>query len=104
MTTDTGIDLVAFSTEQKDSFTFQVKTTFEARPGGGKGRMSLDWWLPKDCPADFSAFVDLSTQRIWLMTIEEVSQLAQQQPNTSYHFFMTVDPEAAPRRYALSRL
>jgi hypothetical protein len=37
MTTDSGIDLVAYSGVKGRSFTIQVKTNLTPKPGGGKG-------------------------------------------------------------------
>ena len=42
---------------------------------GGKGKLSLDWWIPENSPADLFAFVDLSGDRIWLVTKDEVAHL-----------------------------
>ena len=64
MSTDAGIDLVAYSPTLGVPKTIQVKANLKAKPGGGKGRAALDWWLPHDSPAELIAFVDLSTQRI----------------------------------------
>lgn len=98
MTTDTGIDLVAYSKGRKDSFTIQVKTCLESRPGGGSGRLAIHWWIPIDCPADYVALVDIQRARVWLMKMSEVKTAAQQKPEGRLHFFMTTDSTAAPRR------
>jgi hypothetical protein len=54
--------------------------------------------MPENSPADFFAFVDLDRNRVWLIKYNEIQKLAQQHPKGRYHFFMTVDPEAKPRR------
>jgi hypothetical protein len=59
MTTDAGIDLLAYSGVKARSFTIQVKTNLTPKPGGGKGAPAIDWWVNEDCPAEFYAFVDL---------------------------------------------
>lgn len=97
MTTDSGIDLVAYSDQGKRAITIQVKTNLQAKPGGGKGRLALDWWSPEETPADFYAFVALDPQGVWLLDHRELSQLAQQNPPGRYHFFMVVDPNAKSR-------
>lgn len=97
LTTDTGVDLVAFSSERRDAVTIQVKANLKPKPGGGKGKPAIDWWLPDDSPADIFAFVDLSTNRVWLVTKEEVEQLSQQHSNGRYHLYMVTDPTASPR-------
>jgi hypothetical protein len=72
MTTDAGIDLVAYSGLKGRSFTIQVKTNLTPKPGGGKGAPGVDWWVSEDCPAELYAFVDLSTRRVWLLNREEL--------------------------------
>lgn len=98
LTTDTGIDLVAYSPREMDAITIQVKTNLRPKPGGGKGKLSIDWWAPQDSPADIFSFVDLEHNRVWLIKTEELSSLAQQQPKDRFHFFMMVDPTAPVRR------
>lgn len=99
MTTDAGIDLVAFSARRKKAVTIQVKTNERPKPGGGgTGKPALDWWVPEGSPADLIAFVDLSTTRIWLMTMKELAKQAQQHPAGRFHFFMYVHPDAVGRK------
>ncbi len=45
MTTDSGVDLVAYSPKSVQSYTIQVKIKEKATQGGGKGKMSLAWDL-----------------------------------------------------------
>jgi hypothetical protein len=97
MSTDAGIDLVAYSPEQSKARTVQVKTNLKPKPGGGKGKEVLDWWIPDDSPAELIALVDLSEQRIWIFTMPEVATSAQQHPKGRYHLFMYVDPTYAPK-------
>ena len=47
MSTDTGIDLVAYSPATLQPVTIQVKTNLKPKPGGGKGKLALDWWVPE---------------------------------------------------------
>lgn len=98
MTTDSGIDLVAFSQKLNRAITIQVKTNLRPKPGGGKGRLSIDWWVPQDSRADLFAFVDLSQQQIWIVTNQEIRELAQQSPEGRHHFFMIQDPSAKDRK------
>jgi len=98
LTTDTGIDLVAYSPRRSDAVTIQVKANLRPKPGGGRGKPALDWWVPDDSPAEILAFVDLSTNRVWLVTREEIGELAQQHASGRYHFVMATDPSAAERR------
>lgn len=98
MSTDAGIDLVAYAPTLGVPKTIQVKTNLKAKPGGGKGRAALDWWLPHDSPAELIAFVDLSTQRIWLLKASEVSEIAQQSSNGRFHLYMYTDPARRPSK------
>lgn len=95
LTTDAGIDLVAYAPGNKRAFTIQVKTNLRPKPAGGKGKPSLDWWIPDDSPAQLFAFVDVSESRAWLFAARQLARMAQQHPNGRYHFYMYVDPERA---------
>jgi hypothetical protein len=98
LTTDAGVDLVAYSDKKKDAITIQVKTNMKAKPGGGKGKLVVDWWLPENTSAYLYAFVRLDSNKVWLIETSLLSKLAQQHPKGRYHFFMTHDPTAKPRR------
>ena len=91
MTTDTGIDLVAFSNHNNKVLTIQVKTNLKPKPAGGKGKKMLDWWIPDDSPADVIALVDLSSMSVWVFKFSEITGLAQQHPKGRYHFGMYID-------------
>ena len=97
MTTDSGVDLVAYSNKSNKAITIQVKTNQKPKPGGGKGRLSIDWWLPQASEAELFAFVVLSQNQIWIVKNKEMDSLAQQKSNSRYHFFMVIDPEARDR-------
>lgn len=98
MTTDSGVDLVAYSAKSRRPLTIQVKTNLAPKPAGGKGKPALDWWIPDDCPADLVALVDLSEQRVWIFLPQEVSTLSQQHSNGRYHLCMYSDPEHQIRK------
>jgi hypothetical protein len=98
MSTDAGIDLVAYSPNQKAAVTIQVKANLKPKPGGGKGKAGLDWWVPETSPAELVAFVDLSSQRVWVVKLSELPKLAQQQSSGRYHFYMYVDPTHVPKK------
>ena len=102
MSTDSGIDLVAYSPTTAYPTTIQVKTNLKGKPGGGKGKLSLDWWLPEETPAQLMALVDLSSQRVWMLRVSEVPSLAQQKSNGRFHLYMNIDPTLRPRK--LNRL
>lgn len=98
MTTDSGVDLVAYAPTGSSAVTIQVKTNFQSKPGGGKGKPALDWWLREDSPAQLVALVDLSTQRVWLFTHEQVASLAQQKSSGRFHIYMYTDPTHQPHK------
>jgi hypothetical protein len=92
MSTDTGVDLVAYSSRTGVPHTIQVKTNLKAKPGGGRGKLALDWWIPEDSPAQYVTLVDLSAVRIWLFSHQELSELAQQRSSGRLHLYMYADP------------
>jgi hypothetical protein len=98
MTTDSGIDLVAFSPRKQEAITIQIKTNLKPKPGGGKGKLALDWWIPDDSPAQIIAVTDLSTEKVWLFSLAEIKELAQQHPKGRNHLCMTIDPTMKPNK------
>lgn len=98
LTTDSGIDLVAYSPKNEKPLTIQVKANLQPKASGGKGKKALDWWIPENCPAQYAAFVDLSTQRVWLFSQSEIGLVAQQTSNGRHHFYMYVDQTAKPSK------
>jgi hypothetical protein len=100
MTTDAGVDLVAYSEIRARSFTIQVKTNLTPKPGGGKGALAVDWWVDADCPAEIYAFADVSTRRIWLFTKNELVSKAQQQSSGRLHLYMYTDPGGPTSAYS----
>jgi hypothetical protein len=97
MATDTGIDLIAYSAVTRRTITIQVKTNLRAKPGGGKGPLALDWWVPQKSPADHFALVDLESDSVWLFTAEELERFAQQKPEGRLHFYFYTDANAQPK-------
>lgn len=78
MTSDAGIDLVAYSPAGAKAYTIQVKAKEQPVRAGGKGKASLGWFLRNDSPADIVATVDLDKDRVWLFKMAEFHELAQQ--------------------------
>ncbi len=101
LTTDTGIDLVAYSNRTRKSSTIQVKTNLEPKMAGGKSHLALDWWIPENCPANLVALADLSTDRIWLFTMSEIPDVAQQLSANGHHVCMYV--KYLPKDHAKTR-
>lgn len=98
MSTDAGIDLVVYASSTGEAKTVQVKANLKPKPGGGKGKEALDWWVPEDSPAELMALVDLSTERIWMFLKEEIPLVAQQHSSGRLHVYMYTDPTARPRK------
>lgn len=98
MTTDTGIDLVAYSPKAKQAITIQVKANQAPKPSGGRGKLALDWWLSQSSPAALVALVDVLTERAWLFKHDELLTASQQKPEGRLHFYMYVDPDYSPGR------
>ncbi|MBP8117583.1 MAG: hypothetical protein KAY09_07590 [Nitrospira sp.] len=96
MSTDTGVDLVAYSSRTSQALTIQVKTNLRAKPGGGKGKLALDWWVSESVPAQLIALVDLSSEKIWFFTRKEVGELAQQKSSGRLHLYMYTDLAVRP--------
>lgn len=97
MSTDTGVDLVAYSPKLAQAVTIQVKTNLQPKPSGGKGKPALDWWVAESVPASLVALVDLEMETVWLLKREELAELAQQRSSGRLHIYMFTDPTAKPR-------
>ena len=99
MTTDSGIDLVAYSPKNNRPFTIQVKTKEKPSPSGGTGKLSLAWDLRSNSPAELVAIVDLSTDSVWLFTHAEYEKLAQQHSEKgNMKLYMYVDETAKTKK------
>jgi hypothetical protein len=61
-----------------EATTVQVKTNFAPKPAGGRGQLSRTWDFPHTCPAQLLALVALDWDWVWLFTIAEARELAQQ--------------------------
>lgn len=79
LTTDVGVDLVAYSGTARRALTIQVKTVLKPTTLWAKGRMALAWTMQRDGSAEIAALVDLSAGRVWLLTMKQFFELAQQQ-------------------------
>ncbi|MDA8259333.1 MAG: hypothetical protein M0Z99_27465 [Betaproteobacteria bacterium] len=97
LTTDAGIDLVAYSSQTCGAKTIQVKANFRPKPSGGRGRAALDWWVPVASPAELFALVDISTKSVWLFTKAELATHAQQESKGRFHLYMHTDENVKTR-------
>jgi len=93
MTTDSGVDLVAYVPGYREARTIQVKTIEKPAAAGGRGKTELTWWFAPHCPAEFVAFVSLHTEQIWIFTLAEANELAQQRPahGLKAHLYMHLE-------------
>ena len=91
LTTDSGVDLVAYSPQMSRAFTVQVKTNLRPKPSGGRGKPALDWWLREDSPAELVAVTDVSRDKVWLFRHEEFERLAQQRSSGRLHMYFFVE-------------
>lgn len=78
LTTDSGVDLVAYTPGSANAVTIQVKTQTAPSPAGGKGALSVGVFFPDDLRAQLLAVTLLSSDAVWLFTREEARELAQQ--------------------------
>lgn len=85
LTTDAGIDLVAYSKESAAPKTIQVKTNLQAKRAGGKGALALDWTFPEFSAAEIIALVDISKNRVWMFSLAQAIRCAQQNKNGNVH-------------------
>ncbi|MBD3178825.1 MAG: hypothetical protein GF417_04070 [Candidatus Latescibacteria bacterium] len=90
-------DLIINLERPKREFSVMTTTNLKPKKAGGKGKYALDWWVPKDCEADFVACSDLESLRVWIFRTEEIPDLAQQQTSGKYHLYMYTDRKVALR-------
>ena len=75
LTTDPGIDLVAFRDIKQKPVTIQVKTCSpRSEPKDPMDSKWLEWWVSDKCPADYVAAVDFEHQKFWLLNTGEFRQ------------------------------
>ncbi|OAN33392.1 hypothetical protein A4X16_06940 [Microbacterium sp. H83] len=101
LTTDSGVDLVVYAPGATRATTVQVKTKYTPTPAGGTGRLSLGFTFPHDLRAETLVLVDLSSDRVWLMTRDEALALAQQhRQDGSRHLYWYVGSDVQGARSA----
>jgi hypothetical protein len=98
MTTDSGIDLVAYAPAEKRAVTIQVKANLKPKHSGGRGKLALDWWIAEAGPAELVALVDLALDGVWLFSHAELMRMAQQRSGKRLHLYFYTDLNARPRR------
>ena len=74
LTTDVGIDLLAFPSIRQTPVTIQVKTS--STHSKRAGEKWLRWQIPEACPADYIAAVDISRNKFWLIRTEAFKRIA----------------------------
>jgi len=95
LTTDAGIDLVVYAHGNQTAHTVQVKANMSPKPAGGHGPLSRNWYFPHKCPAQVLALVALDTDAVWLLTLEQAHELAQQHSAQGMRqLYWRLDPDA----------
>jgi hypothetical protein len=97
MTTDAGIDLVAYSPKLAQPLTVQVKANEKPKPSGGTGKPAFDWWISETSPAALVALVEMQSERVWLFRLAELAAAAQQKSSGRLHFYMYADADHVPK-------
>jgi hypothetical protein len=92
MTTDTGVDLVAYAPKSHRALTIQVKSNDKPHKAGGKGNWLQGWSLRKSSPAEYVALVDLDQERIWVLTHEQFCSEAQQKNRPEMTLYAYLKP------------
>ena len=82
MTTDDGVDLVMYLRGHRQAATIQVKAQWEPLPSGGTGALHSAWTFDNEYDVDWLALVDVSTDRAWLLTMDQARREAQQKPGS----------------------
>lgn len=96
LTTDAGVDLVAYAPGGERAFTVQVKSVLRESPAGGRGKLAVGWRFPHDTKAQLLAFVRLDKDMVWLMTREEAQRRAQQHTSSGLRNLYWYTVEDAP--------
>jgi hypothetical protein len=78
MTTDSGIDLVAYAPLDKKAVTIQVKSNQQAKAVGGKGQKALNWFHLEISPAEMVALVDLENDSFGMLNCGNTHSSTQQ--------------------------
>lgn len=102
MTTDSGIDLVAYSPKDRRAYTIQVKTKEKPTGAGGTGKKALGWFLSDSTPAQLIALVDLESENVWLFEIQDFRKKAQQKSgkNIMQLYMYTEEPRKTKHEYS----
>lgn len=103
LTTDAGVDLVAYSPKTGEATTIQVKTVQKPTPAGGRGRLAIGWYFPHELKADLLAVALLSTDTVWLFTRAEAQALAQQHSTHNIRRLYWYTDETAPPKSETAR-
>ncbi len=93
LTTDSGVDLVAYPPGTGRALTVQVKTVERSTPAGGKGALATGVVFPRECRAEYVAIVRLSDEIVWLFPILDALRLSKQSLPRLYWY---LNPNTAP--------
>jgi len=78
LTTDTGIDLVAYPRVSTKSWSFDRPATIQVKTSTHRGESDkwIEWSLSEDCPADYVATVDLERDKFWFFPVSEFKRVS----------------------------
>lgn len=99
LTTDSGVDLAAYSPSTSRAVTIQVKSVLRATTAGGKkgAPPTVGWWFPADLKSDLLATVLLETDTVWLFTRREALDWARQHnARGNCQLYWYIDEERVP--------
>jgi len=54
--------------------------------------------IDEETPAEYIALVDISSQRVWLLSKDELGALSQQKSSGRFHLYMYTDPTHQPKK------
>jgi len=95
LTTDPGVDLVAFRDVRQKPVTIQVKTS--TPPSDASGSKWVRWDVPANCPAEYVALVDLNRNKFWLISAEHLWNIAKRPRDKDCYLWWYV-PEYETKR------
>ena len=75
LTTDPGVDLVAFRDVKQKPVTIQVKTSTHL--GDTPVIKWIRWDIGADCPAEYIALVDLERNKSWLISMKDLWEITE---------------------------
>ena len=78
LTTDTGIDLVAYPRTATSTWPVDRPATIQVKTSTHRGTTEkwIEWNFPDSCPADYVATVDIERNKLWLFKFADFKVVA----------------------------